>query len=151
LQTELRERERAEARVRQLNTRLEERVVQRTRELEAAHQGLEETTILELIAQNAPLTEICGRLASLLAVRTNAFVSINIAAAGRHSGLVAVLLYDLDRFKDVNDTLGHDVGDRVLRHVAAQLETEWSVSAAIARLSATMHHPHRSAVMRYHP
>jgi DNA-binding NarL/FixJ family response regulator len=77
LQTELRERERAEARVRQLNTRLEERVVQRTRELEAAHQELEETTILELIAQNAPLTEICGRLASLLALRTNAFVSIN--------------------------------------------------------------------------
>jgi EAL domain-containing protein (putative c-di-GMP-specific phosphodiesterase class I) len=57
LQTELRERERAEARVRQLNMRLEERVVQRTRELEAAHQELEETTILELIAQNAPLTE----------------------------------------------------------------------------------------------
>ena len=95
LQTELLERERAEARVRQLNTILEERVVQRTRELEAAHQELEETTILELIAQDAPLTEICGRLASLLAVRTNASVSINtFSPADRfrtasHSGAMA--------------------------------------------------------------
>ena len=50
--------------------------MQRTRELESANEELEDTAILELIAENAPVSEICTRLASLLARRTNTVVSV---------------------------------------------------------------------------
>lgn len=47
---------------------------------------------------------------------------------------VAILMMDLDRFKYVNDTLGHGVGDHVLREVGARLTDLLSDSDTIARL-----------------
>ena len=44
-----------------------------------------------------------------------------LAAAERSGEPAALLLIDLDRFKEVNDTLGHDSGDRLLEEVAARL------------------------------
>ncbi|WP_175577708.1 sensor domain-containing protein [Mongoliimonas terrestris] len=52
-------------------------------------------------------------------------------AAGRPVGLI---LIDLDRFKEVNDSLGHDAGDRVLKTVAARLTAVAPPEATIARL-----------------
>ncbi|MBA2513383.1 MAG: GGDEF domain-containing protein, partial [Solirubrobacterales bacterium] len=60
-----------------------------------------------------------------------------IRAAGRSGGMAALLLIDLDRFKEVNDTLGHDHGDRLLIEVAQRLRDTMRRSDTLARLGAT--------------
>jgi diguanylate cyclase (GGDEF)-like protein len=61
-------------------------------------------------------------------------VSQAILAAGRDRSLVAVMLMDLDRFKEVNDTLGHHSGDLLLQQVGPRLRSVLRESDTIARL-----------------
>ncbi len=57
-----------------------------------------------------------------------------IGAAKRARLSMAVLLLDLDRFKDVNDTLGHDVGDLLLTEVGPRLQKPLRETDTVARL-----------------
>jgi diguanylate cyclase (GGDEF)-like protein/PAS domain S-box-containing protein len=57
-----------------------------------------------------------------------------LQVAGRRCGALAVLMIDLDRFKYVNDTLGHDVGDELLVEVGRRLKDTVRPSDVVARL-----------------
>lgn len=57
-----------------------------------------------------------------------------LVGARRDGEVVAILLIDLDRFKDINDTLGHHVGDRLLVEMARRLTGGIRASDVAARL-----------------
>jgi diguanylate cyclase (GGDEF)-like protein/PAS domain S-box-containing protein len=57
-----------------------------------------------------------------------------LARSSRSSSFLAVLLVDLDGFKQVNDSLGHDAGDELLQGVAQRFKAETRPSDTLARL-----------------
>jgi diguanylate cyclase (GGDEF)-like protein/PAS domain S-box-containing protein len=84
--------------------------------------------IIRHLAHHDPLTGLCNRL--LL----NDRLTNMIALAERDGKKVAVLYLDLDRFKPVNDLLGHEAGDALLVEVAARLRGMSRSSDTIARV-----------------
>ncbi|MBD5633981.1 MAG: GGDEF domain-containing protein, partial [Candidatus Eremiobacteraeota bacterium] len=61
-------------------------------------------------------------------------LAVALARARRNDRKVAILMLDLDRFKDVNDRMGHQAGDRLLAHVAACLRRCVRSSDTVARV-----------------
>ena len=57
----------------------------------------------------------------------------SLAAAQRHGYRVAILFMDLDRFKEINDTQGHDIGDLVLTEVARRFQGVLRQAETLAR------------------
>jgi diguanylate cyclase (GGDEF)-like protein len=64
----------------------------------------------------------------------NKLLSQAISQAQRHRRQLAVAFIDLDRFKQINDTLGHEAGDELLQEVASRLKECLRDSDAVARL-----------------
>ena len=83
---------------------------------------------LDHLAHHDPLTGLPNRL--LFSDRLNR----SIAQARRNDDLVAVLFLDLDGFKLINDTMGHNVGDILLWHVAGRLAKQLREADTIARM-----------------
>jgi diguanylate cyclase (GGDEF)-like protein len=61
-------------------------------------------------------------------------LTVALAQAGRNRKMLAVLFVDLDRFKTIVDTLGHTIGDQLLRSVAERLGASLEAGDTLARL-----------------
>jgi diguanylate cyclase (GGDEF)-like protein len=106
----------------ELSGHLEEQVAARTRELQATNERL------GALASTDPLTLLANRRGF------ESFASIVLAQAARSGDSVAIVSFDIDHFKDVNDAHGHEAGDRVLRALADALRSASRTADVAARL-----------------
>ncbi|MGC3860062.1 EAL domain-containing protein [Micromonospora chersina] len=88
----------------------------------------------EQLADLDPLTGLPNRKALLTEVAEQVHLHAERAARGEPDAHLALLLLDLDRFKHVNDALGHAVGDRLLVEVSARLIEVVGEEDLVARL-----------------
>ena len=101
---------------------LEQRVSERTVELAAANARL------EAMAMQDPLTGLANRTA------LERHIAHAMRRTRRREDYLAVMLIDLDGFKQINDQLGHETGDEVLRCIANRLKAIAREADFIARL-----------------
>ena len=86
------------------------------------------TRQLAHFVRHDPLTGVANRI--LFQDR----VQQALAMARRHGNLVGLLLLDLDHFKSINDTLGHQAGDSLLQQVAQRLRSRLRETDTLARV-----------------
>jgi diguanylate cyclase (GGDEF)-like protein/PAS domain S-box-containing protein len=95
--------------------------------LDVTEQRKAEETIRHLAYYDV-LTDLPNR--ALFAER----LALELAHAKRHQEPLALMVADLDRFKEINDTLGHPVGDQVLKGTAQRLRAALRESDTVARM-----------------
>jgi diguanylate cyclase (GGDEF)-like protein len=83
---------------------------------------------IEYLATHDSLTDLPNR------VMFNQLMHFSIEAARRHDRRFAVLFIDLDRFKIINDSLGHEAGDSLLVEIANRLRSSLRACDVVARL-----------------
>ena len=83
---------------------------------------------LDMLANHDPLTGLPNRS------YFQDFLGHALARAQREKSQVSLLFIDLDRFKHINDSQGHEVGDQVLRIVANRLDEQLRTDDFVARL-----------------
>lgn len=82
---------------------------------------------LSQLATEDPLTRLLNRRGLEDAMR------VSMAHASRHELPTAAIVIDVDHFKQINDSFGHDTGDQVIRRVAAMIERMCRASDVLAR------------------
>ena len=104
-----------------LNEQMEDKVKLRTQELEAANRELDRQS------RSDHLTGVLNRRGF------DAQLKIALSSARRRNSPISVIMIDLDHFKQVNDTHGHEVGDQVIRHLSDTLRQRVRDSDIVAR------------------
>lgn len=82
---------------------------------------------LERLAQKDPLTDLFNRR------RMDELLSLEVARTKRNNRAFCLILADIDHFKNVNDTYGHEAGDQVICAVAKILKTSLREQDSVAR------------------
>jgi diguanylate cyclase (GGDEF)-like protein/PAS domain S-box-containing protein len=82
---------------------------------------------IKRLAYRDPLTNLPNRLLF------NDRVELTIASSRRYSKRFALMIIDVDKFKKINDTYGHDVGDKLILHIGAKIQEVLRKSDTIAR------------------
>ncbi|MBE0599614.1 MAG: EAL domain-containing protein [Desulfuromonadales bacterium] len=99
-----------------------------TERLRAEDRLRENEKNLKFLAYHDPLTTLANRLLF------HEQLQKSLARARRGGKSLAVLLLDLDRFKNINDSLGHQAGDRILQEIGARFRYWMRESDVVARL-----------------
>lgn len=105
-------------------------------ELIENHEGFSEvddalkTELVEMIAkisESDPLTNVANRIKIVGMVETEWSRSI------RYHSPISIIMFDIDGFKNINDTYGHDVGDEVLKTIANLIDENIRTTDTIGR------------------
>lgn len=116
------QRRQAEAEILSLNQDLERRVNQRTNELVNLNSQLEHQALHDALTRLPNRTLLNDRLLQAIRIGT------------REKKSFALVAVDLDLFKEINDTLGHNAGDLVLQEVASRMRLSLRDSDTVARM-----------------
>lgn len=107
---------------------------QKTSELMGYSLMLRDTTerqlLLEQLRQYAEVDELTGVMNRRMALQT---LEQEVATAWQSQQPLSLVLFDVDRFKRINDSQGHQIGDLILRQLASLLQTALNSGEALGR------------------
>ncbi|MBN2735673.1 MAG: EAL domain-containing protein [Spirochaetales bacterium] len=108
---------------------IEKKMIMKNDELQKTIKLLEQREMqIKEMAMKDSLTGLYNRYA------INSFLSKSIEMIYRNNQKMAVFFIDLDRFKNINDTMGHDIGDEILKIISSRINKILRASDYFARI-----------------